>query len=62
MLAGNSTLGRECEHIRPGLRRMERGGHVVFYREDATGVLVSRILHRRVLPERQFIEDEEDGR
>ena len=61
MLAGNPMLGRTCDHIRRGLRRMERGGHVVFYREDAGGVLVSRILHQRVLPDRQPIDDEEDG-
>jgi len=61
MLAGNPMLGRTCDHIRPGLRRMERGGHVVFHREDAGGVLVSRILHQRVLPDRQPIDDEEDG-
>jgi toxin ParE1/3/4 len=60
MLAGNPMLGRACDHIRPGLRRMERGEHVVFYREGDTGVLVSR-MHRRVLPERQFDDDEEDG-
>ena len=39
---------------------MERGRHVVFYREVAGGILVSRILHRRMLPERQSM-DYEDG-
>lgn len=57
-LAGRPALGRECEEVRPGLRRMECGRHVVFYREDARGILVSRILHQRMLPERQAIEDE----
>jgi len=52
-LAGNPMLGRACDRIRPGLRRMERGRHVIFYRGDARGILVSRILHRRMLPERQ---------
>ena len=59
-LADNPELGRACDHIRPGLRRMEHGRHVVFYRIEAGGVLVSRILHRRMLPEKRSIDDEED--
>ena len=58
MLADNPGLGRNCDHVRPGLRRMETGRHVVFYREDARGILVSRILHERMLPERHAIDDE----
>ena len=60
MLADNPTLGRVCDDVRPGLRRMERGRHVVFYREDAGGILVSRILHQRMLPERHAIDDKDD--
>lgn len=52
MLADNPALGRTCGDVRPGLRRMESGRHVVFYREDAGGILVSRILHQRMLHER----------
>jgi len=40
---------------------MEHGRHVVFYREAAGGILVSRILHQRMLPERQSTNDEDDG-
>ena len=50
MLGDNPMLGRTCDHIRPGLRRMERGQHVVLYRESAGGIRVSRILHQRMLP------------
>ncbi len=57
-LAERPALGRACEDVRPGLRRMECGRHVVFYREDAGDILVSRILHQRMLPDRQAIEDE----
>ena len=60
-LAENPQLGRRCDHIRPGLRRMEHGRHVVFYRMEAEGILVSRILHQRMLPERQRIDEEESG-
>ena len=58
-LADNPALGRTCDNVRPGLRGMEIGRHVVFYREDTRGILVSRILHRRTLPERHVIDDED---
>jgi toxin ParE1/3/4 len=54
----NPELGRACDQIRPGLRRMEHGRHVVFYRLEAKGILVSRILHQRTLLERQSIDEE----
>jgi toxin ParE1/3/4 len=60
MLAGNPSLGRSCGDIRPGLRRMETGQHVVFYRDEAGGILVSRILHRRMLPD-VHATDEDDA-
>jgi len=59
MLADNPALGRTCHAVRPGLRRMERGEHVVFYREDAGGILISRILHQRMLPEKHVIDNAE---
>jgi toxin ParE1/3/4 len=60
LIADNPALGRSCDEIRPGLRRMEQGKHVVFYREDLGGILISRILHQRMLPENQAIDDEDD--
>ena len=57
MLARNPALGRRCDWIRPGLRRFEKGRHVFFYREEGDGILVSRILHRGMLPEQQSFED-----
>jgi hypothetical protein len=33
---------------------------VVFYRKQAGGILVCRILHQRTLPETQTIDDEDD--
>ncbi len=62
MLADNPALGRACGELRPGLRRMEHGRHVVFYRQEAGSILVSRILHQRTLPEIRRIDDEDDGR
>ena len=59
MLTGNPALGRSCDDVRPGLRRMESGRHVVFYREDAGGILISRILHQGMLPEGHAIDDDD---
>ena len=59
-LADNPALGRQCEEIRPGLRRMKQGKHVVFYREEPGGILICRILHQSMLPEKQAIDDDED--
>ena len=37
MLADNPALGRPCDDVRPGLRRLEHGKHVLFYRQEARG-------------------------
>ena len=57
-LADRPELGRACDQVRPGLRRMEFGRHVLFYRVEADGIVVSRSLHQRMLPERQSIDEE----
>ncbi len=51
-LADNPSLGRPCDIVRPGLRRLEHGKHVIFYRQDRTSILISRILHQSMMPER----------
>lgn len=43
-------IGRSCGRLGSGLRRFERGKHVIFYKPDRNGILVSRILHQRMLP------------
>jgi toxin ParE1/3/4 len=58
--ADNPALGRLCDDVRPGLRRLEHGMHVVFYRREPLGILVTRILHQRMLPERHAIEDQDE--
>lgn len=58
MLADNPALGRTCDEVRPGLRRHEHGRHVVFYRQRRGGILISRILHQRMLPGRHTIDDQ----
>jgi toxin ParE1/3/4 len=56
-LADNPTLGRTCDDIRPGLRRLEHGKHVVFYRQQHNGILIVRILHQNMQPEKHDTSD-----
>jgi toxin ParE1/3/4 len=56
-LADNPALGRTCDDIRPGLCRLEYGKHVVFYRQEQTGILIVRILHQSMLPEKHDTSD-----
>jgi toxin ParE1/3/4 len=51
-LAAGPLLGRACDEVRPGLRRMEQGRHVVFYRPEGKGILVVRALHQSMVPSR----------
>jgi toxin ParE1/3/4 len=60
LLADNPELGRSCDDVRRGLRRMESGQHVAFYRKQGGGILVCRILHKRMLPERHDIVDDDE--
>ncbi len=56
MLAASPALGRACEQVRKGYRRMEHRRHVIFYRvrPRGAGIDVIRILHERMLPPRHF--------
>lgn len=56
-IAENPGIGRQCDRIREGYRRIEHGKHVVFYRIDSEGILILRILHQRMLPEIQKMEE-----
>lgn len=57
-LAEDPLLGRPCDEIRTGLRRMEHARHVIFYRHHPDGILISRILHQSMIPERHTIEND----
>jgi toxin ParE1/3/4 len=61
LLADKPQLGRPYDEVRLGLRRMEHGKHVVFYREEPSGILISRILHQRMLPENLSIDEDEEA-
>lgn len=52
LIAENPGIGRRCDSIEPGLRRMEEGKHVIFYKADGKEVQIIRILHANMDPER----------
>lgn len=54
-LAAMPLAGRSCQAIRFDTRRAEHESHVIFYRVEHDGILVARILHRRMLPSRRSI-------
>lgn len=49
-IAKTPDMGRSCNSVHPGFRRIEQGKHVIFYKPDNDGVFISRILHQRMLP------------
>jgi toxin ParE1/3/4 len=58
-LADRPAQGRACDDVRPGYLRAEQGRHVVFFRKDERGILIVRILHARMLPERHLSDQDE---
>lgn len=57
LVAAHPNLGRACESLSPGYRRIEQGSHVVFYRPAEHYVLIGRILHQRMMPNTRVLED-----
>jgi toxin ParE1/3/4 len=53
-LAANLNLGRACDEIRQGLRRIGQGSHVVYFRAAGEELEIVRVLHERMLPEKHF--------
>jgi len=48
LLSDNPDMGDSVEDIRPGYRRFLHKSHVVFYRASKQGILIIRILHKRM--------------
>jgi len=47
--AANPRIGRACDEVRPGYRKLAAGSHTLFYRVIALAVIdVVRILHQRM--------------
>jgi toxin ParE1/3/4 len=52
-LADSPALGRKCDAVRLGVRRMEQGSHVIFFTVEKKGIVVARILHKSMVPSLQ---------
>ncbi len=44
-LAEEPELGRSCDEIRKGYRKISEGRHVLFYRSVKKGIEIVRVLH-----------------
>ncbi len=53
----NPSLGRACDRISPGFRRIELGRSVIFYRHHADGLVVVRGSHQEMHPDRHRLGD-----
>lgn len=53
-LAANPLSGQAAEALSPGLRFLRHASHVVFYHSDPDGVLIVRVLHKSMSPEKHL--------
>jgi toxin ParE1/3/4 len=53
-LARFPVLGRPRDEMAPGYRSIVQGAHVVFYRTTARELVIVRILHGRMDPDRHL--------
>ena len=58
-IAEYPRIGRACPGVLPGLRRIEEGSHTVFFLVEEDDVLIVRVLHNRMQPERWIRGEEE---
>jgi toxin ParE1/3/4 len=58
-VADYPLIGRACPRILSGLRRIEQGSHVVFFLVEDGDVLIVRVLHKSMQPERWMRGEEE---
>jgi toxin ParE1/3/4 len=56
-LAETPDIGRLWNPQRAALHRIEHGSHVIFYRKTRDGVLITRMLHRSMLPDNHTLEE-----
>lgn len=48
LLGENPNMGNSADDIRPGYLRLAHESHLIFYKASAPGILVIRILHKRM--------------
>lgn len=54
LLADNPNIGHSAEDILPEYLRFPYESHVIFYKKISESILVVRILHERMDPERHM--------
>ena len=54
MVARQPEIGKPCDYIRPGYRKLHIGRHLIFYRQSDTHIDIVRILHDRMDVENHF--------
>jgi toxin ParE1/3/4 len=57
-LVKTPLIGRPCNQICMGYRRIEHEKHVILYRTNHEGIFISRVLHQKMLPSLHLIDDE----
>ena len=45
LLADNPDMGRACDEIRQGYFRHEHESHIIFYRQRASDVFITAVIH-----------------
>lgn len=53
-LAKNPQIGRSCDEITPGYKRLRVGEHLIFYRFVEEILYIIRVLHKNVDVENHF--------
>lgn len=54
LLGSYFYIGTPYDHICKGLRGLKVGKHIIFYRRDNDTLLIVRILHERMDPDRHI--------
>ncbi len=56
-LADNSSVGKKCDHIKPGYKKFPQGSHIIFYRDGTKSMIsIIRILHKNMDEESQLLD------
>ena len=53
-LSNNTQLGKACDWLIEGYRRLDYEGHVIYYRQRKNDIFIVRILHQRQDPLRHI--------
>ena len=56
-LTETPMLGQSMDYIRQGYRRWPSGSHIIYFKQEADGIRVMRILHARMDVERELAEE-----